>query len=138
MARRVLGVALLVASVVGGCHDAPGPGDGDRAQRGGGGPPPASDACASVQERFKARLDRASGACTTDADCGCYNPVHGALGCGGRTDAATAAALRELEAEFHRHGCRWPHQCAPQECEPACVAGRCGATAVGPVGPVAP
>jgi hypothetical protein len=81
--------------------------------------------CSAIGRRFRAELDK-GGACATDADCGCYNPVASGLACGGVTDRATAGRLSLLEVEFHAAKCPWPHQCAAQVCAPKCRAGRCG------------
>lgn len=82
-------------------------------------------ACADVRRRFSETLAKATGACATAADCGCYDPVAAGLGCGGVTDAATAKALRDVEAELHANRCRWPHSCGPWACAPRCESGRC-------------
>jgi hypothetical protein len=96
--------------------------------RAGPGPTNETDAsatCAAIAERFRQTLASASGACATDADCGCYNPVVAEAGCGGVTDQHTAVALGELQTEFLASGCDWPHQCGPWACEPRCDDGRC-------------
>ena len=37
--------------------------------------PAAADRCAEIAAEFRDTLEAATGACTTAADCGCYNPV---------------------------------------------------------------
>lgn len=88
-------------------------------------PPASVDPCTAHQAAFRAALASASGTCTTDTECGCFNPVVGEAGCGGITDAATAARLGAIEADFHRDGCPWPHLCGPWACTPVCREGRC-------------
>jgi hypothetical protein len=93
---------------------------------GSGGPP--ADTCPQIAASFRDALKSAGGACTTAADCACYNPVVADAGCGGVTDRATADALADLERRFHAAGCPWPHQCAAWVCNPACVEGRCSSS----------
>jgi hypothetical protein len=81
--------------------------------------------CSVIAERFDAVLAGSTGACNTDADCGCYNPVSRKTVCGGITDKKTADRLRELEAEFHRAKCEWWVECGPWACVPVCARGRC-------------
>jgi hypothetical protein len=82
--------------------------------------------CNEIRARFDARLERATNACSSDADCGCYNPVGGEkLGCGGVTDVAAARELASIEKEFHAVPCEWTHQCGSQVCTPKCESGRC-------------
>ena len=81
--------------------------------------------CRAIADRFDTIHAGADGACRTNADCGCYNPVSRKSGCGGITDRETAKKLGELEAEFHRAKCPWWFQCAPWACMPVCAAGRC-------------
>ncbi len=90
-------------------------------------PTPASPVsrCDEIATRFLAAVSAGTGECASSQDCGCYNPVHGGLGCGGVTDATTIAQLSSLEAEFHAASCPWPHQCGPWACAPRCESGRC-------------
>ena len=87
-------------------------------------PAPVS-ACDGHSADFRARMATATGSCTSDAECGCFNPVVGEAGCGGITDRASSDALGVIEATFHADACPWPHRCAPWACEPACREGRC-------------
>lgn len=87
--------------------------------------PPPGDPCDVHRAAFRAALASATGACTADAECGCYDPVVGEAGCGGITDGATAARLSAIEADFHRDDCPWPHMCGPWSCTPVCREGRC-------------
>jgi hypothetical protein len=80
--------------------------------------------CNDLGRRFRGELEK-GGACSTDADCGCYNPVASGLACGGVTDKATAGRLSLMEVEFHTARCSSPHQCPAQVCAPKCNAGRC-------------
>lgn len=81
--------------------------------------------CRAIADRFDAVLAGATGACRTDADCACYNPVSRKSGCGGITERKTADKLRKLEEEFHRAPCsRWV-RCAPWACRPVCARGLC-------------
>ncbi|HEY8431399.1 MAG TPA: hypothetical protein VIL20_23625 [Sandaracinaceae bacterium] len=86
---------------------------------------PAARACEDIQQQFRHAMARATGRCSADTDCGCFNPVVGEAGCGGITDRATADALSEIEHAFHAARCPWPHQCGPWRCEPVCRDGRC-------------
>jgi len=90
-----------------------------------------ADPCSVHAASFRAALASASGACTTSTDCACYNPVVGEAGCGGITDAATAARLGAIEAAFHADACPWPHLCGATACNPVCVASRCQRGAAG-------
>jgi hypothetical protein len=81
--------------------------------------------CLEVAERFQQVLDQATGTCSNSTECACHNPVSAGAGCGGVTDATTAAALAEIEREFHALGCPWPRLCAPWACAPRCLSGRC-------------
>jgi hypothetical protein len=71
---------------------------------------------------FDAIVER-GGACATDADCRCYpggiSPKHG---CGGVTDAKSAA---ELEAIAKKQGPTEGIDCAAWMCAPICERGRC-------------
>lgn len=87
--------------------------------------PPTVSVCDEITARFRETLAGATGSCTADAECACYNPVIGEAGCGGVTDAATGGRLTAIEAEFHAAKCQWPHQCPAQLCAPKCVDGRC-------------
>lgn len=87
--------------------------------------PPAADACAVHAAEFRRAMARATGQCSADTDCGCFDPVVGEAGCGGITDRATADRLQEIERAFHASSCPWPHQCGPWRCEPVCRDGRC-------------
>jgi len=86
---------------------------------------PASTSCDVIAARFRTALSATAGTCRTDADCACYNPVITEAGCGGITDATTAAQLAAIEREFHAASCPWPHQCAAMSCQPHCASGRC-------------
>jgi hypothetical protein len=89
-------------------------------------PAGATDACVDIRGRFDAALAKRTDACSTAADCGCYNPVGGPhLGCGGVADAATVARLAAIEQELHARRCAWTHSCAASACAPRCVGGRC-------------
>lgn len=90
-------------------------------------PPPTAvvDPCTLHRAAFRAAMATATGTCIADADCGCFNPVVEEAGCGGITDAATAARMAAIEADFHRDGCPWPHLCGPWACTPVCREGRC-------------
>lgn len=89
-------------------------------------PPAATDACADIRRRFDAALGKRTDACSTAADCGCFNPVGGPhLGCGGVTDAATVAGLAAIEKDFHAQRCAWTHSCAAWACAPRCIDQRC-------------
>lgn len=85
----------------------------------------AADPCEPHRAAFRAALAGATGTCTRAEDCGCFNPVVEEAGCGGITDAATAARLGAIQGDYFRAGCAWPHACAAWSCEPTCRAGRC-------------
>lgn len=84
-----------------------------------------SDACDAIVRRFRAARTRASGACSADSDCGCFNGVDPAMACGGVTDRTTASALGAIEDDFHRSECKFQSQCAAWQCEPKCVQAHC-------------
>lgn len=122
---RVL-VLVLVAAVASACGAKS---ESTPPQGSGSAPPKAepADPCDAIRGRFNATHAARKDTCTTDTDCACYNPVGGPqLGCGGVTDAATAAKLAEIEKEFHAARCAWTHQCGARVCTPKCNAGRCG------------
>lgn len=82
--------------------------------------------CDAIRKAHVDALAMASGACTTAADCACYNPVGGPpQGCGGVTDATTATTLSAIERDFHAARCQYTHQCGASVCAPRCDAGRC-------------
>ena len=112
---------LVLAALLPACHA-----DGAAPQA-----PEPSSTCEGHGDDFRARMATATGSCTTDSECGCFNPVVAEAACGGITDRASADALGVIEAAFHASGCPWPHQCAAWSCEPACREGRCVNGAVG-------
>jgi hypothetical protein len=118
---------LVVALLVGACGPEPDPRTSHPVAEPSAAAPasPFADRCEPPRARFRAASVAATGACATDAECGCFNPVVDEAGCGGVTDATTAAALAAIERDFHAASCPWPHQCAPWACEPTCRAGRC-------------
>ncbi len=81
--------------------------------------------CDAHHAAFRAAMATATGRCASDAECACFNPVVEEAGCGGISDAATAATLSAIEVAFHADACEWPHQCAAWACEPVCREGRC-------------
>ena len=81
--------------------------------------------CAAIAARFRQALGEATGTCSSDSDCACYNAVIPEAGCGGITDAATAARLAGIEHDFHAASCPWPHQCGASLCQPHCTSSRC-------------
>ena len=88
-------------------------------------PAAVADPCEVHRASFRAAIASATGTCTADAECGCFNPVVGEAGCGGITDAVTAARMAAIEAAFHAADCPWPHACGPWSCTPVCREGRC-------------
>jgi len=81
--------------------------------------------CADIEKRYDEILSNAGGACTGNADCGCYGPVSVKSGCGGVTDKKSADRLRELGREFRHTGCDFHIRCAAWFCNPVCSYGRC-------------
>ena len=81
--------------------------------------------CDGMTAEFAAVRRRGSQACTSDADCACFNGLDPAVPCGGAMDAKTVAKLREIEKDFAAKSCKLSHQCAAQVCSPTCVAGQC-------------
>lgn len=81
--------------------------------------------CRAIADRFDVVLAGASGACETNADCGCYNPVSRKSGCGGITDRRTADVLRKIRDEYYGAKCEPWIRCAPWACMPVCDRGRC-------------
>jgi hypothetical protein len=83
--------------------------------------------CDGIAARWKKALAAGSSACTTDADCDCFNGgVDAAKGCGGVSDRATAASLEKVRDEFVKAQCTEAVQCAAWVCKPRCLEGRCG------------
>ncbi|HEX4512800.1 MAG TPA: hypothetical protein VGH87_03275 [Polyangiaceae bacterium] len=80
--------------------------------------------CASTLASYDA-LVAAGGACTTNADCECFNGgVSPKTPCGGVTDKATATKLGALITDYEAAHCS-SLMCAAFTCKPACNAGRC-------------
>ena len=90
-----------------------------------------ADPCRAIQEEFGRVLRTATGSCTQDDECGCFDPVIGEAGCGGITDSATTNQLRAITTRFHEAGCPWPHQCGPWACMPVCREGQCRNSSAG-------
>jgi hypothetical protein len=112
MMRRELGILLLTLLA---CRRDVASKDKDAA---------ASTTCASIVASYDA-LASAGGACTTEADCACFNGgVSPAHACGGVTTRAIVPKLDALAQDFDANRCG-SLMCAAWMCAPACIAGRC-------------
>jgi len=84
----------------------------------------AGTSCSSTVASYDA-LVASGGACTTDADCACFNGgVSQNTPCGGVSDKATAGKLGKLVTDYEAAHCN-ALMCAAMMCTPACKAGRC-------------
>jgi hypothetical protein len=85
---------------------------------------PATTTCAATIASYDT-LVASGGACTTNADCECFNGgVSPKTPCGGVTDKTTAAKLGALITDYEAAHCS-SLMCAAFTCTPACNAGRC-------------
>lgn len=81
--------------------------------------------CDVISQKFTAILVLGTSVCQTDADCGCYGAMSPNHPCGGIIDAKTAEKLKPLEDEFLKNSCSFYAACAPWQCQPVCVDGKC-------------
>lgn len=82
--------------------------------------------CADIVSRLRAVKSRLPSACQQDGDCQCYvGGVSDVTGCGGASDAATAAEIARIQAEFRAARCDYGVNCSPRVCDVRCVNQRC-------------
>ena len=80
--------------------------------------------CAKTVAEYDA-LVAAGGACSTDADCECFNGgVSQKTPCGGVTDKITAAKLGKLISDYETAHCD-SLMCAASICKPMCKSSHC-------------
>lgn len=80
------------------------------------------DPCEALRAEFLQRRDSASGLCSSDSECGCYQG--GLIDCGGITDRESLDALSEIASRYFKR-CSVTRRCARPRCEPVCIDGRC-------------
>lgn len=85
-----------------------------------------SGRCADIVSRMQAVKARLPSACQQDSDCQCYvGGIAGVTGCGGASDADTAAQIARIQAEFRAARCDYGVNCSPRLCDVRCVNQRC-------------
>ena len=132
MNRRPTWAAGVIAVLAIGCgSDRPDVGSGSGPAPATGKPVPVSVAadaaspCPALVRRWEVALAAASLACTTDADCGCFNGgVSEQAGCGGVAAKPSVATLEAIRTEFLA-SCDMALQCAAWVCSPRCAEERC-------------
>lgn len=89
---------------------------------------PDDDGCGALRQQIEDALGEATYDCQADADCGCYPAM---INCGGVASTATVERLGPLAQRFASEGCEYRGRdgsrfnCAPWQCRPQCVDGRC-------------
>lgn len=80
----------------------------------------------SIKAYEEALTAPGAGACTTDADCKCYNGgISDKQPCGGVSDTKTSEKLASIAGDYSKAQCKSGINCAAWMCTPACEAGKC-------------
>ena len=80
--------------------------------------------CRGLLEKYRARLETATGRCEQTLDCGRHGGVDPDNVCGVATDALTAKALAGVRLEMNDAGCMaFPYSCPAHL--PKCIDGLC-------------